>query len=251
MGIVKDSLPPVPEDKELRAKNRAQNEEQKKAKEAQKAKAVRKAQRREISAKNHREAEKAGVPPPDSPETSVSEIEHGGDNTHWLDELEAEEDDVNPLSAGGSRSRRGRRLEGGRRPQRGPKHRGAARPSPHHCRQRGWRPTRGLYPHGSPGGGEGAGGGSEASPRPVVSEGLTEPRTVFEAVAGGLAEAPWAEGTIEAPAPTIGGTGIHSTARGTPGGPQGAPSSQKKAAPEQGMYRFSDFSFDFLFFSFF
>jgi len=34
MGVVKDSLPPVLEDKELRAKNRAQNEEQKKAKEA-------------------------------------------------------------------------------------------------------------------------------------------------------------------------------------------------------------------------
>ena len=43
MGIVKDSLPPVPEDKELRAKNRARNEEQKKAKEAKKAKSARKA----------------------------------------------------------------------------------------------------------------------------------------------------------------------------------------------------------------
>jgi len=34
MGIVKDSLPPVPEDKATRAKNRARNEEEKKAKEA-------------------------------------------------------------------------------------------------------------------------------------------------------------------------------------------------------------------------
>jgi len=58
MGVVKDSLPPVPEDKEVRAKNRARNEEQKKAKEDKKAKAARKAQQREISAKNHREAEK-------------------------------------------------------------------------------------------------------------------------------------------------------------------------------------------------
>jgi len=80
MGIVKDSLPPVPEDKELRAKNRARNEEQNKDKEAQKAKSARKAQRRELSAKNRREAEKAGLPPPDSPETSVSEIE-GGETT--------------------------------------------------------------------------------------------------------------------------------------------------------------------------
>jgi len=100
MGIVRDSLPPVPEDKAIWAKNRARNEEQKKAKEDKKAKAARKAQRREISAKNHREAEKAGVPPPDSPETSVSEIEGGGDNTHWLDEL-AEEDDVIPPVGGG------------------------------------------------------------------------------------------------------------------------------------------------------
>jgi hypothetical protein len=57
MGVVKDSPPPVPEDKEIRAKNRARNEEQKKAKEDKKAKAARKAERREISAKNHREAE--------------------------------------------------------------------------------------------------------------------------------------------------------------------------------------------------
>jgi len=86
MGIVKDSLPPVLEDKELRAKNRARNEEQKKAKEDKKAKSVRKAQRRETSAKNRCEAEKAGLPPPDSPETSVSEVEGRG-GTHWLDEL--------------------------------------------------------------------------------------------------------------------------------------------------------------------
>ena len=44
---------PCPEDKEIRAKNRARNEEQKKAKEDKKAKATQKAQRREISAKNH------------------------------------------------------------------------------------------------------------------------------------------------------------------------------------------------------
>ena len=129
MGVVKDSLPPVPKDKEIRAKNRARNEEQKKAKEDQKAKAARKAQRREISAKNHREAEKAGVAPPPSPETSVSEIEGGGDNADWLDEL-AEEDDVIPLPTGGSRSQRGRRPKGGLRPPRGPRRRGTGRPSP-------------------------------------------------------------------------------------------------------------------------
>jgi len=113
MGIVKDSLPLVPEDKELRAKNRARNEEQKKAKEVQKAKSARKAQRREISAKNHREAEKAGLPPPDSPETSVSEIEGGGYNAHWLDELEAEDDDMIPPVGGGIEIPEGLKARGG------------------------------------------------------------------------------------------------------------------------------------------
>jgi len=71
IGIVKDSLPPVPEDKELWAKNRAQNEEQKKAKEAKKAKSARKAQRRETANKNRCEDERAGLPVPETPETWV------------------------------------------------------------------------------------------------------------------------------------------------------------------------------------
>jgi len=112
MGVVKDSLPPVPEDKEIRAQNRARNEEQKKAKEDEKAKAARKAQRREISAKNHREAEKAGVAPPPSPETSVSEIEGGGGDVDWLDEL-MEEDDVIPLAGGGIEAPEGSKTRGG------------------------------------------------------------------------------------------------------------------------------------------
>jgi len=149
MGIVKDSLPQVLEDKVLRAKNRARNEEQKKAKEDKKAKSARKAQCREISAKNHREAEKAGLPPPDSPETSVTEIEGRGDNVHWLDELEAQENDVIPLLAGGSRSQRCRGPERGRRPPRGPKYLGRTDRPPHHRGRRGQRPTRGLCPLGS------------------------------------------------------------------------------------------------------
>ena len=131
MGVIKDSLPPVPEDKELRAKNGSRNEEQKNKKEEQKVKSMRKTQHHETSTKNRREAEKAGLPPPDSPETSVSEVEGGGD-THWLNELadEEEEDDVIPLSAGGPRSRRGRRPEGGRRPPRGLRHWGARESPP-------------------------------------------------------------------------------------------------------------------------
>ena len=111
MGVVKDSPPPVPEDKEIRAKNRARNEEQKKAKEDKKAKATRKAQRREISAKNHREAKKAGVAPPPSPETSVSEIEGGGGDVDWLDELMEEDDAVPP--AGGIEAPEGSKARGG------------------------------------------------------------------------------------------------------------------------------------------
>jgi len=67
MGVVKDSPPPVPEDKEIRAKNRAQNEEQKKAKEDKKAKAARKAQRREISARIIVKPRRRGSPHPPLP----------------------------------------------------------------------------------------------------------------------------------------------------------------------------------------
>jgi hypothetical protein len=54
MGIVRYALPPVPEDGELRAQNRAMNEEQhRQKKEKKKAKKARKV---EASAKHHREA---------------------------------------------------------------------------------------------------------------------------------------------------------------------------------------------------
>ena len=129
MGLVRDSLPPVPEDKETRAKNRARNKEQKKAKEDKKAKAARKAQRREISAKNRREAKKAGVAPPPSPETSVSKIEGGGDNADWLDEL-AEEDDVIPPAGRGIEILEGSKAGGRSEAPRGPRRLGAGRPSP-------------------------------------------------------------------------------------------------------------------------
>jgi len=130
MGVVKDSLPPVPEDKEIRAKNRARNKEQKKAKEDKKAKSAWRAQRREISAKNRREAEKAGVAPLPSPKTSVSEIEGGGGNADWLDEL-AEEDDVIPPAGGGIEIPEGPKAqEGSEAPKGSQEPGGAGRPSP-------------------------------------------------------------------------------------------------------------------------
>jgi len=131
MGIIKDSLRPILEDKELRAKNQAWNEEQKKNKEEKKAKSARKTQRRETTDKNRHEAEKARLPPPDSPETSVSEVEGGGD-THWLNELadEEEEDEVIPPVGGGIVILEGSKARGGRRPPRGVRHRGARESPP-------------------------------------------------------------------------------------------------------------------------
>ena len=116
--------------KEIRAKNRARNEEQKKDKEDKKAKAARKAQRWEISAKNHREAKKAGVAPPPSPKTSVSEIEGGGDNADWLDEL-AEEDDIIPPAGGGIEIPEGSNARGGPEAPEGSQAPGGGKAVPH------------------------------------------------------------------------------------------------------------------------
>ena len=83
-------------------------------------KKARKAKRRETYDKNRREAEKAGLPVLESPETSVSEIE-GGEELHWLNELadEEDEDEGIPPLVGEPRSQRGRGPKGGRRPLRG------------------------------------------------------------------------------------------------------------------------------------
>ncbi|XP_021303813.1 basic salivary proline-rich protein 3-like [Sorghum bicolor] len=63
-------------------------------------------------------------------------------------------------------------------------------------------------------------GGSEVPPQPVVPDGVRD-----------LVEAPQAGTTVEIPAPTAGDTGVQPTAPGALGGPQGVPSSQKKAVP--------------------
>jgi len=178
MGIVKDSLPPIPEDKVIRAKNRARNEEQKKDKEAQKAKAARKAQRREISAKKHREAEKAGVPPPDSPETSISEIEGGGDNTHWLDELEVEEDAVIPPAGGGIEIPEGSKAREGSEAPEGSQAPGLLGTAPHIIvdDEKDGAPWDDSVLLGTQEGERASGGGSEVPPQPAAPEGPSEPR---------------------------------------------------------------------------
>ena len=229
MGVVRDSLPPVPEDKEIRAKNRARNEEQKKAKEDQKAKAARKAQRREISAKNHREAEKAGVAPPPSPETSVSEIEGGGGDVDWLDELMEEDDAVPP--AGGIEAPEGSKARGGSEAPEGTQAPGDGQAVPHIIvDDEDSAPQEGSAPVGPQEGEKASGGESEAPPQPVAPEGVAEPGPAPGAGVGASVEATRAETTVVVPAPS-GETGVRPTAPGASGGPQGALSSQKKAAP--------------------
>jgi len=231
MGIVRDSLPPVPEDKDIRAKNRARNEEQKKAKEDKKAEATRKAQRREISAKNHREAEKVGVAPPPSPETLVSKIEGGGDNADWLDEL-AEEDDIIPPASGGIEIPEGSKARGGSEAPEGTQAPGGGQVVPHIIvDDEDSAPREGSVPVGPQEGEKASGGESEAPPQPVAPEGVAEPRPAPGAGASASEEATQAETTIVAPAPSAGETGVQPMSPGASGGPQGALSSQKKAVP--------------------
>jgi len=247
IGIVKDSLPQVPEDKELRAKNRARNEEQKKAKEAKKAKSARKTKRHETTDKNCREAEKVGLHALECPETSVSEIEGGGD-THWLNELadEEDEDEVIPPVGGGIEVTEGSRA-------RGVSSTGGERIAPYIIvdDEEDGAPQEGSVPSGPQEGERVPTGGSEMPPQPVAPEGPIEPRPVTGAKVEGLTEAPRAKTTIRAPVPTVGETGTHSTSLSAPRGAQGAPSSQKSAAPRARYVLVFYLSFNFLFFSFF
>jgi len=224
MGVVRDSLPPVPEDKEIRAKNWARNEEQKKAKEDKKAKAARKAQRREISAKNHREAEKAGVAPPPSPETSVSEIDGGGGNADWLDEL-MEEDDIVPPVSGGTEIPEGSKARVGSEAPEGTQAPEAGQTVPHVIvDDEDSAPQEGSAPAGPQEGERTSGGESEAPLQPVVLEGVAESRPAPWAGTGILVEATQTETTVVAPAPLADEMGVQPAAPGDSRGPQGAPS---------------------------
>ena len=208
MELVRDSLPPVPEDKEIQAKNRARNEEQKKAKKDKKAKAARKAQRRDISAKNHREAEKARVAPPPSLETSVSEIEGGGDNADWLDEL-AEEDDIIPSAGGAIEIPEGSNARGWSDAPVGSQAPGGGQTVPHIIvDDEDSAPREGSVPVGPQEGEKASGGESEAPPQQVASKGQTKPCPASGAEAGGLEEATQVETTVVAPVPSVGEAGV-------------------------------------------
>ena len=94
-------------------------------------------------------------------------------------------------------------------------------------------------------------GESEVPPQPEAPEGPTEPRSAHGIEAGDSAEAPRTETTVEVPALSARETGVQPAAPSALGGLQGVSSSQKRQLPERDAYRFSNFSLDFLFFSFF
>ena len=221
MGIVKDSLPPVPEDKELRAKNQARNEEQKRAKEKKKVKSTRKAKRHETTKKNHREAEKAGLPTPEAPETSVSEIVCV-EEPHWLNEItdEEDEDEVIPPVGWGIEVLEGSRARGGSEAPEGSQAPGGARVAPFIIvdDEEDGAPQGGSVPPGPQEGERAPGGGSETPQEPMEPVGPIEPRPAAGADVEGSAEALWAGMTIGAPVPFVGEMGIHVTIPSTPGG---------------------------------
>ena len=88
-------------------------------------------------------------------------------------------------------------------------------------------------------------------PQPVVPEGLAEPSPVPGAGAGASGEATQAETTVEAPALSSGETGPGQRPLALWEAPK-EPRVPRRSLPlEQGTYRISDPSTDFLFFSFF
>ena len=149
----------------------------------------------------------------------------------WLDEL-AEEDDVIPPAGGGIEIPEGSKARGGSKAPEGPQAPGGGQTVPHIIvDDEDSAPREGSVSMGPLEGEKASGGGSEVPPQQVVPEGLAEPRPESEAEAGGLVEASQAETAVGAPTPSAGETGVRPTAPGASGGPQGAPNSQKKAAP--------------------
>ncbi|XP_021303727.1 uncharacterized protein LOC110430389 [Sorghum bicolor] len=195
IGAVKDSPPPVPEDKEIRAMNRARNEEQKKVKEGKKAKAARRAERREIASKNRREAEKAGVAPHPSPETSVSEIEGEGGDVDWLDELMEEDDAVPP--AGGIEAPEGSKAQGGSETPEGTQAPGGGQPVPHIIvDDEDSAPREDSAPVGLQEGEKASEAEPEEAPQSVAPEGPAEPTPASGTGAGAPVEVSQAEATM-------------------------------------------------------
>ena len=155
-----------------------------------------------------------------------------GDNTHWLDKLEEEEDDVIPPVGGGIEIPEGSKARGGSEAPEGSQAPGGGQTVPHIIvDDEDGAPREGSVPTGPQEGERAPEGEPKVPPQPVAPKGPTEPRPASGAEAGGSGEAPRAETTVGVPAPTVGETGTQPTDPGAPGGPQGVLSSQKKAAP--------------------
>ena len=177
-------------------------------------KKARKAKRRETYDKNRREAEKVGLPVPESPETSVSEIE-GGEELHWLNELadEEDEDEGIPPLVGEPRSQRGRGTKGGSEAPEGSHVLGGVRVAPYIIVDdvEDGAPQEGSVPPGPQEGERASGGGLEAPQETVALEGTTEPHPAAGVEVGRSAEASRSETTVGAPVPSVGETGARPT----------------------------------------
>ena len=170
----------------------------------------------------------------ESPETSVSKIE-GGEEPHWLNELadEEDEDEGIPPVGGGTEVLEGSRARGGSEAPEGSHVPGGVRVAPYIIvdDEEDGAPQGGSVPPGPQEGERAPGGGLEAPQEPVAPEGPTEPRPAARAEVGRSAEASRSETTVGAPVPSAGETVARPTTPNASGGAQGAPSSQKSAAP--------------------
>ena len=177
---------------------------------------MKKAKKAEASTKHRRKAEKAGLPEPESSETSVSEVEDG-DDTHWLNELldEEEEDEEVPPTGGGTEAPKGSQILGG------------VEGAPYNIVGEGGdeAPQGGLVPPDPQEGEVALVGEPEV---PVGPKDPSEPRPGTEAETEGSAEVPKAGTAVGAPMTPGAAMGVCPTTRGA----QGAPSSQKSATPQ-------------------
>ena len=154
-----------------------------------------------------------------------------GGTTPTVDEL-AEEDDIIPPAGGGIEIPEGSNARGGSEAPEGSQAPGGGKTVPHIIiDDEDSAPREGSVPVGPQEGEKASGGESEVPPQQVALEVQAEPCPASGAEAGGSVEATQVETTIVAPAPSVGEAGVWSTALGVFGGPQGVPSSQKKAVP--------------------
>jgi hypothetical protein len=148
------------------------------------------------------------------------------------DEVVAEEDGMMPAVGGGTQSAEESVARGGSEAPEVSEAPGGGHTGPHIIVDDDDSPPQdGSVPVGSQEREKASGGESEVPPQPIAPEGPSEPRPASGAEAGDSVEASRTETIVEVLAPSAGKSGPRPTAPGASGGPQGAPSSQKKSAP--------------------